>query len=144
MYATLKPRNGTPIPTPAYLSNPPYLTLCRRDGGGDQTIFLLKILFRLKFFWTHDLIGPKIFFDPKNFFLQDSFRPKNFLEPEFFPTKQYFGTQFFLTKIFSDPKFFRTQIFLDPKFFSNIFGTQKFVDPNFFNINLFRPKIVWT
>ena len=69
MYATLKPRNGTP-----YLFNPPYLTLCRRDGGGTK-IFWLKIFFRLKSFWTHDFFGLTIFLDPKYFWPHNFFWP---------------------------------------------------------------------
>ena len=69
MYATLKPRNRTPIPTPVYLFNPPYLTLCRRDGGGDQkfltqNIFQTQIFLDSRFSWTPNIFGPTIFFDP--------------------------------------------------------------------------------
>ena len=118
MYATLKPRNGTPIPTPLHLFNPPYLTLCRRNGGRDSNFF-----------------EPTFFLDPKIFW------PKNF---EFFPTKHFFATQFFFHQNFFQTKNFFGRKFFGLKIFSNIFGTKHLLDLIFFIIKSFRPRIFWT
>ena len=142
MYATLKPRNRTPIPTPLSLSNPPYLTLCRREG--DQK-FLTQDIFQTQ---IHNFSGPIIFLDPKCFWTQHSFGPKIFwnliffwpnifFEPNFFWTKFFLNQNYFRPKSFSDPKFYLTQnffqIFLGPKiFWTKIFLTQFFLDPIYF------------
>ena len=61
MYATLKSRNGTTIPTPLYLSNPPYLTLCRPK------------MFDSKYFSNINLFGITIFLDPQYFWTHNFF-----------------------------------------------------------------------
>ena len=104
MYATLKPRNGTPIPTPLYLFNPPYLTLCRRDGGGPK-------IFDSKYFSDSNFFGPTIFLDPKYFWTQNIFGRKIFLDPKFFYPK------FFDPKIIWNMNFFQLNNILEPNYF---------------------------
>ena len=129
MHVTIRPRNGTPIPTPLYLFNPPYLTLCRRKGGPksfdskyfkDSNFFGPTIFLDSKLFWTQNFFEPEIVFAPKFFFDPKIFWPKIFLTQNFFGPKMFLDPKFFWTHIFFGPK-----IFLDPKFL----WTQKFCGP---------------
>ena len=124
MYATLKPRNGTPIPTPLYLFNPPYLTLCSRDGGDQKSFYS-------KYFPDSNLFGLMIFLDPKYFWNH------NFFLTQYNPIPQGGDLNLGL-KIFLDPKFFLPKIFLHPKIFLN----PNFSDGTiFWNQNIFGPII---
>merc|ERR1712237_28911 len=74
----------SPLPSqpPLSLSNPPYLTLCRREGGErkflTQNIFQAQFFLDPHFFRTHNIFGHKIFWT------QNFSGPKIFLDPKFF------------------------------------------------------------
>ena len=106
IYATLKPRKRTPIPTPTYLFNPPYLTLCRRDGGGAKKFFYSK------YFSYSNFFGPKIFLDPKFFWTQNFSGPKIFLNPKLFLDQNWL-----IHKTIFDQELLlkKNQMFLNPK-----------------------------
>ena len=102
-----KAKEWNPHPTPLYLSNPPYLTLCRRKGGPK--------IFDSKYFADSNFFGPTIFwtpnvFGPASFWTQNCFGPQIVLGPKLFWTQNCFGPQIVL-----DPKFFLTQNFFGPK-----------------------------
>ena len=110
MYAILKPRNGTPIPTLLYLSNPPYITLCRRKGGPK--------IFDSKYFADSNFFGPTIFLDPTFFFYKNFFGLIILLDPKFCEPKIGFWLKKFLDpKLFWTQKFFGPKILLAPKIF---------------------------
>ena len=108
-----------------------------QDFSGPQisswpTIFCNSNFFRdSQFFWTQDLLGPKISWtkNPWNLkFLGHHLGTQNFRDTEFFEAQNSSGP-----KIFLDQTFFITNIFSGPKTFQDpqSFGSQIFRDSKF-------------